>query len=559
MTAVTEPRIKPSEPSLLRSGRVTLWMLGFCLVAAAITLNWPSTPSYDPWSWLIWGREILHGHLTIAGGSSWKPLPVLFTTVFALFGSAQPYLWLIVARAGALMASLMAAKLTARIVLRMVAQGRPVGWLAGLSPWQRAAALTPVVFAAALALFGSGSTPTYPVPMMLGYSEGFTFGLALIAVERAWDGHHRQAFAIGLLPCLDRPELWFLWLPYGLWLIWRERRGWRGWRGWRQVLMVLGGVALMLALWVVPQVLGGRSATGLVSHARHNHSVNSAVNSAFPFWTELSHVIWPLVVERVEAAALLVIAVTAVLLVRARRRLGGWREALAANGPQATAALAGVVGFGWWLGISIETQIGFAGNTRYTIFGVLLVYVAGASGYAWAAIALARLAGRLLARPPTAALRLGATGVFMALVLLFVPSWFAHRLPSVGSIRVALRYQAQLREGYAGLIKRAGGPAKLLACGSVMTENYEVTMLAWYLDVPIPRIQALPHTLETAEGPNVVVQAGGTSDTPDDLGPSPVQMGFWEEGWLAANGSHYTIRQQYPVTLFTDCSRHSST
>jgi hypothetical protein len=549
MTAVTEPRTQPSRQSPLASGRLTLWMFGFCLVAAAITLNWPSTPSYDPWSWLIWGREILHGHLTIAGGSSWKPLPVLFTTVFALFGPAQPYLWLIVARAGALMASLMAAKLTARITLRLLAQGRPARWLAELSPWQRAAALAPVIFAAALALFGSGFTPTYPVPMMLGYSEGFTFGLALIAIERAWDGHHRQAFAIGLLPCLDRPELWFLWLPYGLWLAWRERR---------LFAMVLGGMALMLALWVVPQVLGGRSATGLVTHARHNHSIHSAVNSAFPFWTELSRVIQPLVLARVELAALALIAISAVLLVRDRRRLGGWRETLAANGPQATAALAGVVGFGWWLGISLETQIGFAGNTRYTIFGVLLVYIAGSSAYAWAAIALARLGGRLLARLPAPA-RLGAAGAAMALVFLFVPGWFARGLPSVGSIRLALRYQAQLREGYAGLIKHAGGPAKLLACGSVMTDNYEVTMLAWYLDVPIPRVQALPHTLETAQGPNVVVQAGGTSDTPDDLGPSPVQMGFWEEGWLAANGSHYTIRQQYPVTLFTDCSRHSAT
>ncbi len=550
MTAVTEPRTRPSKSPLLASGRLTLWLFGFCLVAGAITLNWPSTPSYDPWSWLIWGREILHGQLWIAGGSSWKPLPVLFTTVFALFGAAQPYLWLVVARAGALMASLMAAKLTARIATRLVTQGRETGWLAELSAPMRVAALVPVACAAALALFGTGFTPTYPVPMMLGYSEGFTFGLALIAVERAWDGHHRQAFAIGLLPCLDRPELWFLWVPYGLWLIWRERR---------LALMVPPLIALMLALWLVPQVLGGKKLFGLVTHARHNHSVHSAVNSAFPFWTELSHVIWPLVVERVEVAALLLIALTAVLLVRDRRRLGDWRSAVLRNGPQATAALAGVVGFGWWLGISLETQIGFAGNTRYTIFGVLLVYIAGASAYAWAAVGLARAAGKLLTRPLAAARRLGAAGLVMTLVFLFLPGWFAHRLPSVSSIRVALRYQAQLREGYAGLIKRAGGPATLLACGSVMTDNYEVTMLAWYLDVAIPRIQALPHTLDTGEGPNVVVQAGGTSDTPDDLGPSPVQMGFWEEGWLAANGSHYTIRQKYPVTLFTDCSRHSST
>ena len=44
--------------------------------------------------------------------------------------------------------------------------------------------------------------------MMLGYSEGVMTAAFLIAVERAWDGHHRQAFALGIIPCLDRPEVW---------------------------------------------------------------------------------------------------------------------------------------------------------------------------------------------------------------------------------------------------------------------------------------------------------------------------------------------------------------
>ncbi len=585
MTAVTEPRIRPPRRSPLRGGRLYVWMVAFALIAGVLSLAFPWTPSYDPWSWLIWGREILHGKLTIAGGSSWKPLPVLFTTVFALFGPAQPRLWLIVARAGALLASMMAAKLTARITWGLVSRGRPGvsnsssrEWLAGLSPLARAGALAAPVLAATLALLGTGFTPTYPVPMMLGYSEGFTFALALIAIERAFDGHHRQAFLIGMLPCLDRPELWFIWGPYGLWMIWRERRDVK--RALAAGAAVLGLIALMLALWVVPQVLGGRKAGGLISHARHNHSVHSAVNSAFPFWTELSRTIWPLVIGRVEAAALLLIAVTAWLLVRDRRGTGSWREAVKRDGAPAAAALAAAAGFCWWIGISLETQAGFAGNTRYTILGVLLVYVGGASAYAWAAIGVARLLGRAwrrgggaagrrrqatgagmrqatgagLRQAPSAGMRLGGASALMTLVFLFVPGWFAHRLPSVESVRLALRYQAELRQSYVSLIKRAGGPGKVLACGSIMTDNYEVTMLAWYLDEPIPRVNSLPHTLQTGRGPNVVFQAGPTSYTPGNLGPTPLQMATWERGWQASNGSRYRILTAPPVTLYMDCS-----
>ena len=55
----------------------------------------PAGPTYDPWAWIIWGREITEGDLDTRTGPSWKPLPVLFTTPFALTGDAgAPELWL---------------------------------------------------------------------------------------------------------------------------------------------------------------------------------------------------------------------------------------------------------------------------------------------------------------------------------------------------------------------------------------------------------------------------------------------------------------------------------
>ncbi len=559
MTAVTHPRTSPPsiELSAVRGGRQYVWLTGLALILAAVSLLWPSTPSYDPWSWLIWGRQILHGHLWIAGGSSWKPLPVIFTTVLALFGSAQPNLWLVVGRAGAVLSVLMSAKLAARITWNLAAHAQPRGWVADLGLWRRVVAAAPAIGAAVIALIGTGFMPRYPVPMLLGYSEGLGFALTLIAVERAWDGHHRQAFALGLLPCLDRPELWIVWGLYGLWLMWRERG--------RMIPFVIGLGALMLLLWVVPQRLGGAKVSGLIGHATSNHLPGSAVNSSFPFWHELSLVLWPLALERVEAAALAMILLAGVLVVRDRRAAGGWLASMHRHGPAVVGSLAGAAGFLWLIGISIETQIGFAGNPRYAVLGVLLVYVGGASAYGWGAVGVARLAGaasrRVRGRGVATAPSLGLAGVLMMLVFLFVPGWFAHRLPSIQGIRYALRYQAQLREQVAALVRTAGGPRKVMACGSVMTNNYQVTLVAWYLDVPIPFVQALPQTQSgrPAVGPNVVFQDGAVSDTPGNIQPRMRQMRAWDEGWNRHNHTHYRVIRTYPVTLYTNCSQYSGT
>ena len=60
----------------------------------------PATLAYDPWAWLVWGREIGHLDLDTTGGPSWKPLPVVITTPLAVLGDLAPTLWLVVARTG---------------------------------------------------------------------------------------------------------------------------------------------------------------------------------------------------------------------------------------------------------------------------------------------------------------------------------------------------------------------------------------------------------------------------------------------------------------------------
>ncbi|CAA9488976.1 MAG: hypothetical protein AVDCRST_MAG30-1224, partial [uncultured Solirubrobacteraceae bacterium] len=78
-------------------------LIAACLAAAALSLLAPWALAFDPYAWLVWGREIAGGTLDTSAGPSWKPLPVLVTTPLSLAGGAAPEAWLVVARAGALL------------------------------------------------------------------------------------------------------------------------------------------------------------------------------------------------------------------------------------------------------------------------------------------------------------------------------------------------------------------------------------------------------------------------------------------------------------------------
>ena len=75
-----------------------------CIGLGALSLLLPSEPSYDPWAWFVWSREIAHLELDTDGGPSWKPLPVLLLAFAAPLGDDVPVtLWIALARAGALL------------------------------------------------------------------------------------------------------------------------------------------------------------------------------------------------------------------------------------------------------------------------------------------------------------------------------------------------------------------------------------------------------------------------------------------------------------------------
>src|SRR5438067_13781339 len=59
------------------------------LVAIAFVLLTGMRPEFDTYGFLVWGRQALHWNLDTNSAPSWKPLPFLFTFLYAPAGRAQ--------------------------------------------------------------------------------------------------------------------------------------------------------------------------------------------------------------------------------------------------------------------------------------------------------------------------------------------------------------------------------------------------------------------------------------------------------------------------------------
>jgi hypothetical protein len=170
---------------------VTVFVVGGCVVVAALSLLAPSFQTADPWSWIVWGREVTHLDLDTRGGPSWKPFPVLFTAIFSVFGPVAPDLWLIVARAGGLFALYMAFRLARRF--------------GGVS-------------AGVCAVIAICLTPNWLRYLAHGDSEPILVALVLAAIELHLKKRWAGTFVLGFFAALIRPEVWPFFGVYGLWL-----------------------------------------------------------------------------------------------------------------------------------------------------------------------------------------------------------------------------------------------------------------------------------------------------------------------------------------------------
>jgi hypothetical protein len=540
------------------------WLAALALALAALSLLFPSTPSYDPWAWLVWGKEIIHGSLHTPGGPTWKPLPMIFTTIFALFGSAQPNLWLVVARAGAALAVFMSGLVAARLTWRLFFTGvtEPAGPEGGF----RWAAAVPAALAALIAMASLALTGEFLDASTLGYSEGLMVAATLMALDRHLDGHYRQAFIFGFVAALDRPEIWLFWGPYGLWLMWRDP----GARA-----LVVGLAVVTLFLWFVPQKLGGGSWFSGVTRAQHPRR-NSPAFAHCPLCAELKDHAWPLVLLRIKIAAALAVVCAAGVLWRIRSTLPGLRLMFARQrGPESgigagkvlaprssallTLIVSGLFGLAWWVLVAIETQAGFSGNDRYLVLGSAFIVLAGAVGYGWLAIGLVRAVGRVGpgARVGRALSRsaVAAAGAVGALLFVFGPNFVGSNFIDLPKTHGSLLYQAHLRQDLVALINGHGGAKRVLACGQVMSEGFQVPMVAWYLNVRTVRVTDQPNTNAQGLAPVAKGKWPGTIfQDRDNRGAALLPTVQTIKGW-EHEGAHYsfTVGPHHTMYFFQDC------
>ena len=151
---------------------------------------------------------------------------------------------------------------------------------------------------------------------------------------------------------------------------------------------------------------------------------------------------------------------------------------------------------------------------------------------------LGELLGRATGPVPGAAVALAAASA----VFLVFPNWVGGHFKA-HPLNHALRYQAELREDVSAIIGKAGGAKKVLACGSIETENFQVPMVAWYLDIEANDI--------TDQLPTTIANRGTKGDSPvilqaRDTGTAALQP-------KVPKNKHYTEIKQRTFNLFEHC------
>lgn len=439
-----------------------------CLVLAAFSLLLPSQPSYDPWAWLQWGREIAFLELDTRSGPSWKPLPVLFTFLFAplseLGEGIPPALWLVTARAGALIALVLAF----RVTWRLAGPDRAVGAGAG-----------------AVAVVALLLSPNWLRYMAHGNEAPMAVAFMLAGVDRHLDGARHHAVAFGFLACLLRPEVFPFLAGYSA-IVWHAQPAAR---------RLIAGLAVLLpVLWLLPEWIGSGDALGAARQARSE-----------PSWSlSLADRPWLAVLDRwqglagipIEAGAL----VGAAFASRRRERV--------------TVALAALA-IGWLALVVLMTQAGFSGNSRYMLPPLVIASLLAGCGAARTVQACARWAHRAstvrwAARPAVArrVARPGGAVVAAALLSLAIAPFLERRVEGLRNQADSVAPLAALHRELAVAVERVGGPNAVMPYGAPTVNRKFDTHLAWELKVPIRHVEA-----GRSEG--VVFRAGGRlSGTP---------------------------------------------
>lgn len=453
-----------------------------CVVLAALSAAvLPTVPSYDPWSWISWGREVVDPHLgfVISGGPSWKPLPWFFTIVYALFGStAAPTLWVITARAGGLLGLVGAYRLAARVI------GEP-RWAAAV--------------AGVLAAAGIVVTQEWFYYMFRGTSEPMLIACGLWAIDRHLERRYGWAFVLGVALGLMRPEAWPLLIVYAAWL-WLRHGSAR-----MRVLVVLGLFSLPF-FWFIPPWIGSGQPFLAASHAA---DYNGHLGSN-PFLTVLGRGL------DIQTIPLLVLGAVAVVLAWLRRP----RD-------QLTLAL-GAGALVWWVVVVGMTLDGYPGLERFYLpaAGVTAVL---------AGVGIVRLA-ELAARGHVAV----TAGVVVGLVAVTIPFTGGRLNEARRQDRVAGQAVTRLDQ-LSAAVAAVGGHDRVYPCkSSFAAVNHGVqTALAYKLHVTLGRVgTSMRHQGVMFVGPHDTIDGEAAAINPHlDQRRLIAQVGAWKVYRMSKSGA----------------------
>jgi hypothetical protein len=162
-------------------------------------------PGYDPFGWMVWGQQVLHGSLNTSGAPSWKPMTFVFTLPYALFGHTQVWLWSVTSVTATIAAGVFAARVAHRLTGPVLESRR-------FAPYVAAAF-------AGVAVMG---IQTWPHLVLIANSDQLVVALLLAAIDAHLHGRRRWAFAALSFASLDRPETWVFLALYALWLAWSD-------------------------------------------------------------------------------------------------------------------------------------------------------------------------------------------------------------------------------------------------------------------------------------------------------------------------------------------------
>jgi len=398
------------------------------LVVSLLILLWARTrPGFDPYGWLVWGRQTVAGNLDTNAAPSWKPLPFLFTAPYGLFGRYQLWLWMVTALA----VSLAGAVFAGRIAYRLTARDSDRRY--------------PAYAAAAFAAAGYFGLSSYWHYMLSAQSDPMIVALCLAAIDCHLSGRYRWAWVLGALASLGRPEVW---LFLGLYSIW----------AWLRVpsmrWLIGGGIVLLVVLWFGIPALTSRSPFVAASNALGS---GRRLRSDRVFGTIGRFL--GLNPAAIELTALLAVAVAAV------RR------------DRVTLALA--AGVCAWVIVEIAFSLhGWPGLGRYMFEpAAVLIALAGVG------------IGNLLVQAPRISRVAGWAGVALVavIVLALVPPAVTRARSEHHDIVGQRTRTAQINK-LTGTISRLGGAARLRACGEPLTRLEYQTILAWNLHVNVARV-----------------------------------------------------------------------